>query len=379
MDKNKILFIGCGQAGNNALNEILKLDTKYNGLFVNTSMTDIMPLIKNETNPTNQAVLGQNVFVIPNADGSGKNRTKAKQYAKQYVSSILAELEKYPLQENIYVVFSMGGGTGSGLAPTLSSMIRMRFPKKSVHLIAIKPKLKENKRVIENAIECWNDLTKAYVNEKMSFHTISFLDNDKRDNELEVNKEWAKSLNSALSLSAPHVRGTIDTADSTTLMTEAKGYQVIYNLDEQLKDTVKNAITYAMNDSVYFEPISNKCVYLGISTKPETFDHYAISDAFDVRESTFEGYNDKENILVISGATLPKLMAEMLKESLDEKNKQTNSIFDEEEDLSIAIDVDSNQKVKSTIVQPKTEEQNLVKSDEEVKELFNDEFWDDIF
>ena len=110
--------IGIGNCGNQvaklAMNE-LKCDV----LAINSSKNDL-------------STLGEGVPVLCLGDerGAGKNRTEAKLFLKKSIMDMIQkeEIKNFMSEKDvIFIVSSTGGGTGSGMAPVLSSIIRKSF------------------------------------------------------------------------------------------------------------------------------------------------------------------------------------------------------------------------------------------------------------
>ncbi|MBO3442925.1 cell division protein FtsZ, partial [Clostridium haemolyticum] len=109
MEKKDILFVGIGEAGGKLLNEILKKDKRYVGLYINSNYDDFADL---ET-------ANDNMYIITAGQGTGKNRQKSKALLKSNINSIMDEILKYRTSEVVHFLFSLGGGTGGGSTPTI--------------------------------------------------------------------------------------------------------------------------------------------------------------------------------------------------------------------------------------------------------------------
>ena len=328
MDKKKILFIGVGAAGNKIVNEFLKIDSRYRGLFVNTTSKDLEKLEK--------ANLDSNVFLIPNADGTGKNRDKAKDYVKDDLYSLMDVLNTYKQQNTVYVVFSMGGGTGSGISPLIPAIFAQRFPDKTINMIGVKPSLRSSKKVLNNSLECWNDLMKM----KKLVNSFMFVDNDKNNNEEEINKAAVKEFDDLLNVSVASSVNVIDSADLNTILS-AKGSTHFYQLDDEYADDIETALNKAVKKSMFIEPESRKrirCEYLGVSLHSSKFKVEDVEDNFRVREDSFYGNNDKYNFVIMSGCSMPFEMVELIEEELKERKTKNQDKEEDEKDLMIKLE-----------------------------------------
>ena len=152
--------IGIGNCGNQvaklAMNE-LKCDV----LAINSSKNDL-------------STLGEGVPVLCLGDerGAGKNRTEAKLFLKKSIMDMIQKEEFknfMSVKDVIFIVSSTGGGTGSGMAPVLSSIIRKSFrdeegKEKTVILIGVLPKLSEAYSTQVNTLEYMEELHSSIEN-----------------------------------------------------------------------------------------------------------------------------------------------------------------------------------------------------------------------
>lgn len=154
MDK-KIAIIGVGNCGS----QVAQLaQTKYPDLFdciyINTSDSDLAMV----------TVEDQLKFKIGKKDeveGSGKNRTKMKEYLMADINNILTDEN---LQQTIvdkkytFIVSSAAGGTGSGAAPVLMEILRQMFPDTNFILVSVLPQISSSLMEQGNTLEFLNEL-----------------------------------------------------------------------------------------------------------------------------------------------------------------------------------------------------------------------------
>lgn len=366
MDKKRILFVGIGACGAKIVDEIRERDPRYATLYINTSIKDV--------EPRKYAKLDSNVYCIPSADGTGKDRGKAQNYAKDYYVSIIDTIKRYKTHNVIYLVTSCGGGSGSGLTPMIAKMLKKTCPDKSINLVAVKSSSHDTKRAIENNIEFWNDMLKV----DKDVDSKIYLDNEK-DTEDEINKRFAKDIDDAISLSSGNTSNVIDESDLTNVMT-AKGGLSILRLDPNNSSNAEFAIQKAMKDGIYVEPVEEDCKFLCVSLRNESFNAKEIQEQFYVEEDTFMNTNTRDNLVIVSGINLPKLMIEMLNEELKDRSNQASQRkkrrLEENSDLTIKIAKDD--KNKSTNQASAKEEVSSGKSSE-IEDLLGDGFFDEFF
>ena len=372
INKLNTLLIGVGEAGGRLVSEIMKKDRRYNGLFINTSYQDINKL-KN----------AKNIFVVPNADGTGRKRDVAKSYLKENSNAILDMINKFPLQNNIFFFFSFSGGTGSGMTPSLinalGSLNKEGIVERNINIVGILPDLEESKKAKRNAIECWNEVAKVSNKINMSF----ILDNSKRKTREEINEEFATMFDSMMNVSVADNEDidarVIDEADVETLMS-AKGSASIYILPDDC-DSAKVGLAQAMESSIFAEYESDICDYLVISLLPSSnINRNDISKVFNPREDKFiDGSNNKCNIVIATGynLALQKGTIELLEMSIKESHNTEEESIDIK-DIMIESEVIS--KSKKAPIKSSNNQVNKKVDSKKLDDILNDDsFWDECF
>lgn len=324
MEKGKMLLVSLGQGAGNIVDGLLSRNSRYNGLFLNSSLFDVKPL-KN-------ADMAKNVYVYPGTDGSGRDRNKSKEMIKDNINPIGTLLSKYPLTEVVVVFTTMAGGTGSGAIKTFIQIAKKVLPNAKVNVVAILPSLKEDELAFKNTIECWND-----INSVMDLiNDVKFVDNNKRNTYKEINNEVIESLDLAYNIIGIHADGSIDNKDSFRINT-AEGSGLVLKLYDGLKDA-KTAVDLAIQNSVFVQPDTYDCDYLGINLKIDGYDPYEVSKLFEVYRSTYITYNNKNNIVVLGGCETPTESIKLIKMALEDKNKRKLS---RNRKRSVIIDLDT--------------------------------------
>lgn len=328
MEKSKMLFVALGQGAGNIVDGLLSKDSRYTGLFFNSSLFDIQPL--------NNAKLDKNVYVYPGSNGSGRDRSKSKSMIDENINAVGSLLKKYPQSETVVVFTTMAGGTGSGAIKTFIQIIKTVLPHSKINVVAILPSLKEDELSFRNTLECWND-----INSVMDLiNDVKFVDNSKRNSYKEINNEVIESLDLAYNIIGIHPDGNIDVKDSFRINT-ADGTGIVLKLYDGLKDA-KTAIDLSIKNSVFVQPNIYDCDYLGINIKSNGYDPYEISKCFEVYKSTYITYNEKFNVIVLAGCETPTESIKLIKMALDDKQKRKAS---RQKKRSIIIDFDNEDKV----------------------------------
>ena len=149
----KTAIIGVGNTGN----QVAALAASELGipvLAINSSEKDLetvrnkIPchLIKSEEGPS---------------QGAGKNRMLAKEYLKASIMGIISDssiTDVIAEQDIVFVVSSTGGGTGSGTAPLIYSILSQTFPDTLFIMIGVLPVMSEALSAHVNTIEYWKEL-----------------------------------------------------------------------------------------------------------------------------------------------------------------------------------------------------------------------------
>lgn len=329
MEKSKMLLVALGQGAGNILDGLLSKNKSYNGLFFNSSLFDIKPL-KN-------ADIDKNVYLYPGTDGSGRDRQKSKEMIKDNGNAIGTLLRKYPQTEVMVIFTSMAGGTGSGAVKTFIQIAAAAIPTTKINVIAILPSLTEDQLSFKNSIECWNDINSVIH----LINDIKFVDNNKRNTYKEVNNEVVDSLDLAYNLIGIHADGNIDKKDSFRINT-ADGCGLVLKLYDGLKDA-KTAIDLAIKNSVFAQPDTYDCDYLGINLKTDGYDPNEIAKCFEVYKSTYMTYNANFNTVVLGGCETPTESIKLIKMALDDKSKKKSS-RDKKRGIMIEFDDESSTK-----------------------------------
>lgn len=293
--KEKLLFISIGQAGGNIIQ--LFENEGYNCLFINTSNDDL------------QTINAKHKLFLTGATGCAKNRSKALEYAKEHYQTICNVIEsKFSQQEIVNVVFSVGGGSGSGISPVVLDILSSQYPNKSYNAIIILPSLQESIKCQANAIECYNQLVNIE-----NLKGLYIIDNSKAETNIEkfnLNNQFFNLFHSVINITIPDPRGIIDESELETLLT-CKGNSII------ISSEYSNDINEILSQSI-FASTEYGCEYVGLSIKND-INIDAIQHQFGNYIDIFQGYNDKSNIIIIVGIQYPSEAINKLINSVNQK------------------------------------------------------------
>lgn len=131
--------------------------------------------------------------------GAGKDRKLAKTYLKDTILSFISSEEMTDFMKEldfVFIVSSTGGGTGSGTAPIMTSILNSTYPDVHTILVGILP---VDSEALSSHVNTLEYLTELY--EKLPDQTYMLYDNDKLAGEPSyqimetINSEIVKDIN----------------------------------------------------------------------------------------------------------------------------------------------------------------------------------------
>lgn len=371
--KERILMVCIGQGGSN-LGQLFE-NKKYNCLFVNSAYTDLVP------------IKAKHKLHIVGTDGCNKDRQKAVKYAQESYYTIENTINtKFPMQDIVFFIFTMGGGTGSGFAPLMLEYMAKKYPTKHFGAIPVLPSRSEVLKPQINAIECYKELRSI-----SSFISIDMLDNSNtkpRDyNYDEFNKDFFERFDRLINITRPDRRGVVDGAELETILT-CKGSRYIdvipsskfsksglteYKNVNNFTRTVD--ITNRMIDKMDTNPYTHfeikKCKYIAMSLADDNIMEDGLKSLVGVPLDTFKGYNEQVNLVVFAGQPMPKKAITELFNNVKKVNAELISMEERDseqvdEDFELGdINVESLYETKNVIEFPSRE----IEEKEEVEEV----------
>lgn len=317
--KEEIRFLSVGAAGANVAQMLEKKGFK--AYYVNLAKQDL------------DLINSPNKLHIKNGEGASKCRDKAKELLSESIDEVLEVLEQQITEKYIFVVYSLGGGTGSGIGTFLASVIAENQDK-NVGLVVILPSMKESLQARINAYEAMTEI----VQTKNSLGSIFILDNNTREDKLSINRTFATLFDSFINIEgSSSIRGVLDIAEQKTLL-ETSGVATIHRvgLDGQ------NDLLPIIKEGIYAPLESNKKVkYIGLS-QPDKKDVISIDSVIDVVGNpidTYLGYgNQQETVLYLAGLSFPKTYINNLAESIKAEQDRAQKIM-EDDDISMDCNI----------------------------------------
>jgi cell division GTPase FtsZ len=334
MNRNELLLLGLGGGGGRLVNTILNKDPRFQGFFVNTSMTDLESL-------SNLNKTTKNFLCISTQNGVGRDREVGKEYASANGFIILDLLEKYQ-QETIYLVSSLGGGSGSAILSKLLNGIKMLQDdgdfNKTINLIGILPDLKSPDVILKNTLATWNEII-----DNSAINSMIFINNDvysdiirsANENEEAINDKFATLFDSIFYI--PEENGiNFDNGNLSNILKD-KGCLYIYDLETSSDVSVEVALARAEKHSILAKMYKSKdntelledgvraikCNYLGISFNNENYNKNYILRNYKNEKERYIGKNIDGNLLLVSGCYPPiETVAQINLELEDRKKKE---------------------------------------------------------
>lgn len=307
MLKNKCGFCGIGAYAGNQVLPFYK--ESYPSLFINTAATDLAALTEVED---------EYKYQIPGGEGCNKDRLKSRELFRKDVDNIVNEIkEKLPGIEYLFVVSSLGGGTGAGSVMPLKRVAMNDLDIKACIIITVLPNTKtESIQALINSYE-----TLAELEELEEPGTMFILDNDKNNNKMKINEIFFCHLNALLTLDCNSALGNIDDAEVEQMLC-SRGVSIISKLGKD-KSNIQNLIS-TFHNNVYAPLEDDKVIkYIGLVNSGTN--NIQIKDIYDevgTPLDTYIQYEAKYTLCILSGLSLPyKKMAE-IKEIID-ANKDT--------------------------------------------------------
>ena len=293
--------IGLGQAGGNIAN--LFENKGYDTVYVNTSQEDL------------NTIKGVHKLHITGADGAAKDRKKVLQLAMESFGDIIQKIEKIISQKYIIVIFSAGGGTGSGLStPTLKYLTQMG--RVCIPVVILPNNDVESAKTCENAYNACVEL--------MSIQGLgsTFLLDNSRNDKFAINNKFVCELDSFINLKNSSMYGNIDMAERKQMLS-CPGVAVIGKLSKTR--STSHEVIESLHNGIYAEIESKTAYYLGISTSNKSLDTNSIVSALGGVYDTFLGVSDATTISIVTGLQWPQKRILKFKNKFEETVKNINS------------------------------------------------------
>ena len=293
--KKNIGFIAVGQGGGN-IGSLFE-EAGYTVFNTNTAPQDLATLTK-----------AKHKYHIKGGEGCHKDRLKAKKLIKNDFKDLLKNISQILEEEYIFVIFTTGGGTGSGSSPMLIDLLTRRTSK-TIGAICVLPSRDEPLKTFINSYECFKELE-----EIERFGATFILDNSKQE-KFQINKDFVDLLDSFFDIpNQQSYKGNIDLAEIKEMLS-TRGAAVLSKMTKATSETSRLIQSFNQN---MFAPIQPDRVikYIGLSAATQ-IDVAAITKEVGTCLDIFQGSNTENTICGLFGLTYPYSELEKMKAKVD--------------------------------------------------------------
>lgn len=301
--KNSIGFLGIGQAGSNITLGFERLG--YSTAYLNTSKEDLDSL-----------TYAKHKIHILGGEGASKNRKAVLQLAAESIDDIINDVLSVLTQDYIMIVFSAGGGTGSGLGPVLASYLS-HIGRKVIYA-TILPSKKESPKTCENAYNTCVDISNIE-----SLGAVFLLDNDRHEDKFAINDIFVKDIDALINLNNCSKFGNIDKSEIKTLLS-TQGISIITR-HSKAKSTAP-FIIQSFAENIYASIEEKTPVVVGISTTNKSLNFDDIYCEIGYPYDDFRGISNANTLCMASGYPWPLKRIEALKEQASRVTVHRNTL-----------------------------------------------------
>lgn len=310
--KEQVSVLGLGAAGSNIAQLFSELE--YSTAVLNSSQEDLN-VIKNVAHK----------IKIRNGEGASKNRQAILKLAAESIDEIIENITTVLKNQYIIVIFSAGGGTGSGLSTFICSYLT-QVGKTVMPVVILPDDTKESIRACENT---YNLL--AELNGVQGLGATFLLDNSKHEDKFSINNKFVRDMDAFININNCSQMGNLDKSEIKTLLS-TPGVAVLSKQSKN-KSTVADVVS-GLRNGIYADIESKTLMYLGISTSNKSFLTTSLEKEFGVPYDTFIGYSEATTVAILAGLQLPiqrikrfedkvNSMSQIVKENLLNKNSIT--------------------------------------------------------
>ncbi len=296
MDKNKITWIGLGQAGGN-IAQIAEIKYNYSAICINTSKEDLSSL-KNIKYP----------IWIENGIGAAKDRKSVIRLMSESIDDVVSKINTLVTGDIAIVVFSGAGGTGSGSSSFICRYLVSQG--KIVVPVVILPSNNESAKSHANTYDCL-----AELNQIDGIGGTFLLDNENVEDKFSINNKFVADIDALLSLNHSSQYGNIDEAEIRTLLS-CPGISVISRCSKT-KSTVSDIIQ-KWHNGIYAKIESKTAMYLGLSTSNRSLESETLIKEFDGIFDTFLGISEATSLAILVGLQWPMRKIETYKNKFEQ-------------------------------------------------------------
>ena len=293
-------IIGIGACGSNIAN--LFENKNYPTVYVNSSMEDL------------NSIKGIHKLHISGAEGAAKDRKRVLQLAMESFGDIMQKVENIITQKYVVVIFSAGGGTGSGLSiPILKYLTQIG---KICIPVMVLPDGRSSAKMNENAYNACIELISI-----QGLGATFLLDNAK-DDKFSINNKFVCEFDTFITIKNSSVHGNFDISERKQILS-CPGVAVLGKLSKSRSAAPE--IIEALRNGIYAEIEAKSCYYLGVITSNKSLDINSISSELGGCYDTFVGISEATTVAMASGLQFPKNKILEFKNKFEEAVKNINS------------------------------------------------------
>jgi hypothetical protein len=311
-ERLKTTVIGVGQCGNSIAAKIEEFVNELDGNKDNVSFVGI-----NTSTEDLAAVSLSHKIHIEGSKGAACNRESSVQDLAMVFEPILDELKSYIIPDSIvFIATSLGGGTGSAISPILADILLGEGYQ--VGMICVLPADNESLKIKNNAIQAFNEIEEL----KPRMSSIFILDNNANE-KLKINATFASLFASVLCINNKSVDGNMDLAEIEACL-KTPSFSIITRAGKT-NGTTANIIDVLNRDNNIFAKRDDKIVTVmglseAVSAKDSKIDMTELRKSVGTAPTEFHGYMSasEENVLILSGLTMPYGRVDALAESVEQ-------------------------------------------------------------
>ena len=292
---DKIGFVAVGQAGGN-IGRLFEA-RGFKVLYLNTSHEDLDTL---------KGV--KYVHHIAGGEGCNKDRNKAKQLVIDDFENISREIYEKLDVSIIFVIFSSGGGTGSGCGPMLIDLLLDDAASgtssvEAVGAVTVIPARNESIKAQINCYECFEELTSI---ENIAATIV--IDNEKGD-KLQLNRSMVNAFYNLVEIPSrdKDERGNVDRAEIKETLS-AKGMLVVTKLTAKESSTATVLESFKQSALAPIEP--DRVIKYITMTSTGNIELDALEKEVGIPVDVYQTYNDNCTICCLSGLNYPQTRLE---------------------------------------------------------------------
>jgi tubulin-like protein CetZ len=352
--------LGLGQAGSSVADIFASKD--YPTGIINYSISDL-----------NSCQNVQSKLQLLGSEGVGKQRELATQLMQnnwENVINFTKEQFNHSSIKVIFVVFSTGGGTGSGVAPLIIDLLQNELEDKIIVAVPILPSDNESTVSHINSLSCIQELSDVNVCILPLDNNLPINLNNKQILYKEVNNQFLNTIETLLNLTERSSQySNLDKADLIKLFSTYGFCSIsstnISNLDSNIKLTTSSileSINKSFQNSIFMHLTYSKLIRLGVifngqESLMSLVNPQSISQQFQNSPlDTFEGYYTKENggdiHVIFTGLSFDRQRLKQIEDKTITDSETLKNVLDESHKITVkssSVDLIQTRKPKKNL------------------------------